>query len=270
MYKIVISFAFVLISTFAMSQNFAATFLKFEGEGTVTVGKTSQSLKFPMMFNSGDKISITKGEATILLATGAEKTVKAGSEYIIPKMKKEEMIVELNPAVFQDYNVEAQSNSSVSVRADSAKLILFPISGTVIDKNSATIIWKLKGNIKVKPTIVFSEVNTMEPIFEIANIESNEISLKDVPLKAGIEYTWSFVITESNTEQTGLISLISSKQKAELQNFTCTTPTDYIKAYLFYKKNGYNFNAFATIGEAHKKYPEIKLFENLYKKMKGE
>jgi len=269
MYKIVISFALVLISTFAMSQNFAATFLKFEGEGTVTVGKTSQSLKFPMMFNSGDKISITKGEATILLATGAEKTVKAGSEYIIPKMKKEEMIVELNPAVFQDYNVEAQSNSSVSVRADSAKLILFPISGTVIDKNSATIIWKLNGNIKVKPTIVFSEVNTMEPIFEIANIESNEISLKDVPLKAGIEYTWSFIM-ESNTGQIGLISLINSKQKAELPIFTFSSKTDYLKAYTFYKNNEYYFDAFATIREASKKYPEIDLFKYLYRKMKGE
>jgi hypothetical protein len=261
---------FVLLTSIGIAQKNACGLLSFKGEGTYTHENSTKQLTFPLLFNGGDKVKITKGNANLILANGNEVPLSAVNEYTVPQFKKEEMILELDPSVFQDYDVQSQSNSALTMRGDSANLLLYPISAKVIDKNNARIFWNIQGKTPIKPGITFSDLNTLDVVYKTSDVQANEISLKNIPLKEGQEYTWTFNVKEANTEQLGIISIINNTTKAALPHFSYSSKTDYLKAYTFYNKNEYYFDAYNVIEEACKKFPEIDLFHYLNRKMKGE
>ncbi len=266
---------FIICSLTGFAQKNAGAFLSFVGEGNCTSGNSTKTLIFPMLFNGGDKIKLTKGTANLILANGKEVSVSISAEYEIPQMKKEEMIVELDASVFQDYNVQSQSNSTIAVRSSGSKsesvnLMLFPISSKVIDKSKARILWKINSSSKITPTIKFSDVITLDEVYKLKGLSTNEIYLKDIPLKEGTQYTWAFITFVTNSEQNGIIELLSEKEKSALPHFTYGSKSEYIKAITYFIKNEFYFDAFNVIEEAIKKYPETDLFTYLRKKISGE
>jgi len=270
MKTLVFSFILISLATHVFSQKNTAILMSLKGEGTVQRGNEHKPLGMSMLFHSGDNIKVSKGIATILIANGNEIKIAENKNYLVPILKRDEMLVELDPSIFQDYGVQAQSNSSITLRGDSAELILYPISSQIINKNNARIYWKVIGDVKVKPIIAFFEFPSMEMVYSSKELTDNEILLKNIPLKEGVDYTWTLKIEETGSEQIGIITALSENQKKLIPEFSLETSLDYLKAFNYFSKNEYYFDAFNLVNEACKKFPETDLFLYLKKRMIAE
>ncbi len=267
MKNIILLFTFILLVSLGMSQTNSAAFLSFSGEGTYKRGNANSKLKFPMLFSGGDKIKLTSGSALLMVADGSEISLASGNEYTIPHLKKEEMLVELDASIFQDFVVQSQSNSSVNLRGDSTSLILYPISSKVINLEDARIFFSQENK---KTNIVFElfDANSLDLIYETEKLENDLLNVKILKLSAGIEYAWTMKIKETNTEQLGIISVLTEKEIAKQPKFQYNNKIDYLKAYKYYERNEFYFEAYNIIEKASKKYKNIDLFQYMLKKMR--
>ncbi len=257
---------FLIVSVVA--QNNSAALLSFEGEGNYYRGRKNANLKFPMLFNSGDKIKLTKGNASLLIADGSEINLKAGREFQIPHLKKDEMLVTLDASIFQDYVVQSQSNSLITVRGDSVSLTLYPISSKVINPKNSEIFW-LTNSKKLNYNFVIDHASTLSEVYRKEGFFDLKIELKQMNLLPGVEYTWTLSVKDSKLEQFGLISVLTDEERLGLPKFKLVSKMDYIKAYQYYEKNEFYFDAYNLIEKATRKYPKTDLFKYMLLKMKG-
>lgn len=269
MKNLIVLSIFIFAAHIGISQNNAAAFLSYRGQGEYMRGNTNAQLKFPMLFNGGDKIKLTNGNAKLLIADGSEVNLAQGKEFIIPNLKKEEIIIELDASVFQDYVVPSQSNSIVSLRSASSSLIIFPISSKVIKAENAVIFFSESINSSEISFKLFNS-NTFKVIYETDKLTGKILELDSLPLEKGIDYNWIIKLKGQNEKQLGIVSVLSDKEIAKLPKFEFNREIDYIKAYRYYEKNEFYFEAYNIIQTATRKYPDIDLFKYMLKKMRGE
>lgn len=269
MKKTILFSLFVVFSAWGIAQNNSAAFLSFNGEGNYYRSTKKTNLKFPMLFNSGDKIKLTEGNATLLIADGSEINLKAGTQYKVPHFKKEEMLVELDASIFQDYVGQSQSNSLVSVRGDSVYFKLYPISSKLIKPENCRIFWKVNTK-QINYKFVLDNARTLEEVFKKDDFSDLKIELKSVNLLPGVEYTWTLNAKEFKLEQFGFISVLTKEERLALPAFRFSNKMDYIKAFKYYEENEFYFDAYKLIEKASKKYPKTDLFKYILQKMNGE
>lgn len=268
MKQILLVTIFILSTLMVQSQKNTAALLSFKGEGVYSRGKTSDKLKFPMLFNSGDKISLKNGHAKLIIANGEEFSLKAGEIYNVPQLKKDELIIELDASVFQDFTVQSQENSSIKVRNDYVNVSIFPLSSKMIrGHNNRIFISQNSDNLNLQ--IEVCDATTLDVVYLNTNFNGNYIDVNALPLETGHEYTWMLFDKKVGFEQLGLISVLSEKDIAKQTALPLHTSFEYIAAFLYYQKNEFNFEAYNIVEEAHKKFPEINFFRQMKLKMTG-
>ena len=268
MKKTILLLLFILSVFVTKSQNNTAAFLSFKGDGYYKRVTKKEKLSSPMFFKSGDKIELTKGNATLLISNGSEVNLRVGTEFKIPQLKKNEMLVSFDASLFQDYMVQSQSNSSITIRGDSVALNLYPISSKIILSKNNKILW-FTNSEKLNFKFVIYDANTLDEVFVKDNFSESEIELKSLGLSLGLDYTWILAIKGTNTEQLGFISILSASEILKQPKFELKTKIDYIKAYTYYEKNEFYFEAYNVIEKANFKYPKIDLFKLMMNKMNG-
>jgi len=258
---------FVLsISSASIAQPNVAAILWIKGEGTYTSGKTTQKLDIPLLLNGGDKIKLSNGEAQIILANSEEFKLTSTKTYIVPKMKKEEMVLELDPSIFRDYNVDAQNNSVVVMREISkeVKPLIYPSSSKIRSKENAQLFWTFSGikNEKAKIVITDNEQNTICEMMD----STHQVSLAEIDFKEGVDYTWTINIGNYHAE-VGVFQQISEDENQKIPDFELITVSDYLKAYFFFRKNEFYFDAYEIVSQAKTEFPDVLLFHELLNRM---
>ena len=269
MKKINLIFILILFAIAGVSQNNSAALLSFDGEGSFTRGKNITQLRFPMLFNSGDKINLNTGNAHLMVSDGSEVHIVPLKEYSVPFLKNDEMIVEFDASVFQDFTVESQSNSSVALRGQIVSLVLYPISSKIIKNDNARIFLSSDSN-DLDFSFKLLNANTLDEVYNIEKLSGNVLEVRLLPLIKGEEYIWTLKAKDTKIEQLGIISTLTDNEIAEQPKFVLNNKIDYIKAYQYYEENEFYFDAYNVIEKANIRYKDIDLFKYILKKMTGQ
>ena len=266
------TFVILIIFCFIMqtqAQTNSAILISFSGAGDCKRGSKIIELKFPILFNSGDKIKLQRGKAEFLLANSKEVNINSGIEYIVPKIKKAEMIVELDASVFQDFIIQSQSNSSITMlRGDSLSLSLYPISSKVTNIEKSEIIWHFDEE-DASFDFELYDSNTLDLVFAKENFKSNKIGFNEMKLQQGNDYTWNLKIKNTKVEQLGIISILDKEDFEKIPKVDITNKLSIVKTYQYYVNNEFYFDAYNLMKQANEKFPKIGLFSFLITKMEG-
>lgn len=246
-------------------EEYTATLMSFNGSGQyIREGKASD-IKFPQHFKQGDKIKISEGEVSILIASGEEVIVKKGQLYEIPEFK-DNNLASFDPDLFRDYDIQSQSNSAFKVRGEEVKVRIFPMSTKLIDNSNATLHWLFANNETMPVNIAIYNLNNDKEILNKKIEKTTSLDLSTVDFTEGEEYYWIFSVEGNSQEQMGAISVINKNQKEKLPEFKFKTKADFLRAYSFYMKNEYLFEACSALSRACSKYPNVDLFKYLKEK----
>lgn len=260
---------FILVFSISscFSQENSAAFISYKGEGKYTRGSITEKLKFPMLFSSGDEIHLKTGKAKLIIANGNEIDLKAGDKYKVPKLNKEEIVLNLDASVYQDFTIQPQGNVSVKLRDNNTIFFLFPENSKMIKTHSNKII--ISGDIKnLNLKIEISDANSLDVVYS-GNIVDSVLKLQEFPLEDGKDYTWTLYSKTTNFEHLGLISVLSEIETSELPNFKLKSVSDYLRTFQYYQKNEFFFETYNIIEKANKRFPEIDFFRLMLQKMQG-
>ena len=97
------------------------------------------------------------GETYDITNQAFEINLEAGTEFVIPRLKKEEIVIVLDASIFQNYTVQSQSNSFFVLRGDSISMTLYPIGSQTMNLDNARIFW----------TVNMENLNVHLKIFDI-------------------------------------------------------------------------------------------------------
>ncbi len=262
--KLVLIFLSILTGhiIFAQSSDYSAILISINGEGTLQRGDKELKLIVPTSLMAGDKIILTKGNATALLFSGEELSMKATNNYDIHAIESgTSSLSQLASGESKGQGLLGQPGMAYRIRGEEE---VFPIKSKIMDKDNAIIRFSFKESNHNPLSFKLINSKTQETIYSKENITDSTLSLASVDIEEGKTYYWTVTGLPANNPVMGVISteppsnqIISNAANDKNSHF------EYIESILTLHQNNYYFEAYKLIEDAIKKYPDTEIYQKM-------
>ncbi len=250
-------------SIFCQDLNYSALLLSLKGEGKYIRNEKEYSLSVPQSFLPGDKISVIKGNATLMLFSGDEISVIARNSYSIPSVVSSPEIAALVTDSDGSPGLLGQTGTAYQIRGEHSA---FPLKSKISDKKNAII--HLSSNNIPKNPIDFKLVHslTQKTVWETENLTDSVIFLQNAPLDKGQAYYWEITGLTKGKPVIGTIIYPNQTELNMLKEFSeKESHYDYLVAISYFYQKKYFFEAYSILEKAIKKYPSVEIYKKIQK-----
>lgn len=250
------------LSLYTQESNFAALLLSLSGTGQYTSESTSADLKELQMFKAGDKITLIKGNAKLMLFSGTEIDLLKQETYTVPDLAENESNELMSMANIDNPNLNILSQSSAAFMTRGPERRIFPAKSKLADTANCKLYIKSDPMPANGITIQLKDAVTQKTVWEKSGIIDSIISIPATDLMRNKTYYWSATGFNAMPES-GTIVVAGAMQEKQPP----TTHLERLSAIAQSYKSGYLFNAIALAAKYSKEYPQISIYSSLLAKM---
>lgn len=251
-------------------ENYSAMILSLDGEGVLIRDSKETKLKIPQRFLSSDKLSVKKGNATIMLFSGEEVNMSAVSNYTIPTEKQnvDSEFSNMANGNKSGKSLLSQSGAAYQLRGESR---VFPTSSKVLNQDNTVLKLGYDAVEELNLTLKVVDAQTQKTIYQTETISDNTISLAKVPFKTNKSYYWVLGNTPNGKPEMGTIVMATNGDTKRLATIANPqTHYEYMQAISSYYNGNYYFETLHTLNQAIEKYPDHNIYQVLLNNLLSE